>query len=445
VPGRERIVIAGGGFAGLYAARALERTLPDARAQVTLVNNRNYMLYTPQLPEVAAGLIGPLDIVVPLREQLRRTTLRIGQVTGADLGRRVLSVRDGRGRDDELPYDYLIVALGSVSRTLPIPGLAERAVGFKTIGEALTLRNRVILSLEAAERPDASEEERAALLTFVFVGGGYSGFEAIAHMRSYAADLLRLYPRSARRGMRWILVEGSDRVMHEVPEDLAAFAAREAEGKGVEIRTATRLEAVDDAGVRLSDGGAIATRHVVWTAGITPSPAVAELDLPLDDHGRIRADSHMRVEGHDRVWAVGDAAAVPDPARPGQTCPQTAQHAMRQGRGVARNVAAALGHGHAVPFTFKTVGMFVSLGRRDSVATARGVKLRGLPAYAMGLGYHLLALPGSGGQRLRILSDAAIATAFGRQASQLGVPGGTHPFLEAETDVVGLQAASGRS
>jgi NADH:ubiquinone reductase (H+-translocating) len=209
VPVRERIVIAGGGFAGLYAARGLERTLPDAHAQVTLVNNRNFMLYTPQLPEVAAGLIGPLDIVVPPREQLRRTALRIGQVTGADPGRRVLSVRDGRGRDDELPYDYLIVALGSVSRTLPIPGLAERAVGFKTIGEALALRNRVILSLEAAERTDASEEERAALLTFVFVGGGYSGFEAIAHMRSYASDLLRLYPRCARRRMRWILVEAA--------------------------------------------------------------------------------------------------------------------------------------------------------------------------------------------------------------------------------------------
>ncbi len=417
------IVIAGGGFGGLYAARTLEKILPPQSARITLVNDVNFMLYTPLLPGAAGGTLEPRHVVVPLRDELKRTDLRLGQVCGAAPERNCLHVRSAEGHEEFLEYDHLIVTLGSVSRTLPVPGLAEHAIGFKTLPEAIALRNRVIRHLEAAETLD-DPDARRAYLSFVFVGGGYAGIEGLAELQDFAADAIEQYPRCRNDGMRWILVEAADSIMREVPGDLADFTTRELRGRGIEVMTNTTVEEVTATTARLSTGETVPTRMLCWTAGVKPHPVVAELGLPLDRGGRIRTDSYCRVEGHDNVWAIGDAAAVPDPARKGHPSPPTAQHSLRQGRVAARNVAAAIGTGKPKKFTYKTLGVFVDLGRRQAVAQTVGIKWRGTPAWLLARTYHLGLMPGLG-RRARLLVDWNIGLLFGRDTSELGQLG--HP------------------
>jgi NADH dehydrogenase len=419
------VVIAGGGFGGFYAARTLEKTLPPQAARITLVNDVNFMLYTPLLPGAAAGTLEPRHVVVPLREELRRTDLRLGMVVGATPERNAIQVRAAEGGAvEDLAYDQLIVALGSVSRTLPIPGLAEHGIGFKSLPEAISLRNRVLRTLEAAESLE-DWREREPWLTYVFVGAGYAGLEGLAELQDFAADVIDLYPRCRTQGMRWILVEARDRVMPEIPADLADFATRELRGRGIEIRTSTTLEAVSATTATLSGGDVVPTRTVVWTAGVKPHPVVARLGLPLTDGGRIDVDAEMRVKGRRNVWAIGDAAAVPDPARKRQApTPPTAQHAIRQGRRVARNVAAELGRGRVRPFRFKTKGVFVDMGERDAVATTMGIKWRGRAAWWLARSYHLAMMPGVK-RKWRLLVDWNVELVFGRDASELAGLG--HP------------------
>jgi len=418
------VVVAGGGFGGYFAARTLERALPPAAARIVLVNDVNFLLFTPLLPGAAAGTLEPRHVVVPLREELDRTDLRLGRVLGADPERRQLRLATIDGREESIGYDHLIVALGSVSRTLPIPGLSEHAVGFKTLAEAIALRNRVIANLETAETledPDA----RAAYLTHVVVGAGYAGLEGAAELQDFMADVIERYPRCRQQGMRWLLVEARDRVMPEVSPSLAAFATRELTGRGIEIRTNTTVDEVTDRAVRLSTGELVPCRTLVWTAGVKPHPVITRLGLPLDDGGRIRADATMRVAGFENVWAIGDAAAVPDPARPGQPSPPTAQHAMRQGKLVGRNVAAALGAGGRVkPFKFKTLGVFVDMGRYEAVAETVGIRWRGFPAWWLARSYHLLLMPGVS-RKLRLVVDWTADLLFPRDTSELGTLG--HP------------------
>jgi NADH:ubiquinone reductase (H+-translocating) len=418
------VVIAGGGFGGYHAARTLEKVLPEHSARITLVSDVNFLLYTPLLPGAAAGTLEPRHVVVPLREQLDRTDLWLGRVAGAEPERNQLVVDSLDGRRHELHYDQLVVALGSVSRTLPIPGLVEHAIGFKTLSEAITLRNRVLWLLEIAETVhDAAT--RAEYLTFVFVGAGYAGLEGLAELPDFMSDVIDLYPRCRVQGMRWMLVEARERVMTEVAPDLAAFAERELRGRGIEIRTNTTIEEVTDTSVRLSSGETIPTRTVAWTAGVKPHPVVAQLGLPLTDGGRIDVDATMRVTGHENVWAIGDAAAVPDPARKGQPSPPTAQHAIRQGRRVARNVAAELGAGGGVkPFTYKTLGVFVDMGRHQAVASTMGIKWRGFPAWFFARTYHLANMPGTK-RKARLLVDWTVSLLFSRDTSELGQLG--HP------------------
>jgi NADH:ubiquinone reductase (H+-translocating) len=410
------VVIAGGGFAGLYAARALEKALPRHSTNVTMISESNFLLYSPLLPAVAGGALNPRHVTVPLREELGNAQLLIGRVTSCDESRRRLGFVSVEGQARELVYDQLIVALGSVSRNLPIPGLAERAVGFRSILEALHLRDSLLRCLELAETAD-QEEVRAQHLTFVVAGGGYTGVEVIAELQDLAAAILHLYPRCAAHGMRWLLVEAGDQIMSEVPADLADFTSRELRQRGIEVLTGTRLDGVAEGVVSLSDGQEVRARTVVWTAGIAPSPAVAQLGLPLDEHGRVRVDACLQVEGLDGVWAIGDCAAVPDPADPGRPCPPTAQHAMRQGTRAAHNVAAALGHGRRQPFKFKTIGLVVDLGRRQAVARILGVKLRGSPAWFCARSYHLMAIPGLG-RRLRLLIDWTVDLFFRRDSAE---------------------------
>jgi NADH dehydrogenase len=404
------VAIAGGGFGGFYAARRLERILPPGSARITLVSEVNFLLYTPLLPGAAAGTLEPRHVVVPLREELDCTDIRLGRVTGADPTRNELRYTSVDGRDETVRYDQLIVALGSVSRVLPLPGLAEPGLGFKTISEAIALRNRALLNLEIAESLD-DPEQRRPYLTFVFVGAGYAGVEGIAELQDFVADVIARYPRSRLDGTRWILVEAEERIMPEIPPSLAAFATDELRARGIEVRTRTRVNGLDDETVELSDGETVPSRTVCWTAGVKPPAVVRELGLPLTEHGRIEADATLRVPGFDNVWAVGDAAAVPDPAKKGRSpCPPTAQHAMRQGKVAADNVAAALGHGRTRKFRYKTLGVFVDLGRNEAVATMVGVRLRGFPAWFAARSYHLLLMPG---------------LMFGRSSSELGQLG--HP------------------
>jgi NADH dehydrogenase len=418
------VVIAGGGFGGYYAARTLEKTLPPHSARVTLVSDVNFLLFTPLLPGAAAGTLEPRHVVVPLREQLTTTDLWLGRVSAAAPERNALVVDSLDGRRHELHYDQLIVALGSTSRTLPIPGLVEHAQGFKTLADAIALRNRVVSLLEIAETvPDA--ETRAEFLTFVFVGAGYAGLEGLAELQDFMSDVIDLYPRCRVQGMRWILVEAKERVMPEVAPKLAHFAERELRGRGIEIRTGTTVEEVSDRWVRLKGGEAIPTRTVAWTAGVKPNPVVARLGLPLAEGGRLDVDATMRVRGHGNVWGIGDAAAVPDPARKGQASPPTAQHAIRQGRRVARNVAAELGGGGAVkPFTYKTKGVFVDMGRHQAVASTMGIRWRGFPAWFLARTYHLANMPGTK-RKARLVVDWTVSLLFSRDTSELGQLG--HP------------------
>jgi NADH dehydrogenase len=435
-----RIVIAGGGFGGFYAARTLERVLPAQSARITLVNDVNFMLYTPLLPGAAAGTLDPRHVVVPLREELERTDLRLGRVTGAAPERNCLHVHTLEGHEEAIEYDQLIVALGSVSRTFPIPGLTEHAIGFKTLSEAIALRNRVILSLERAETLD-DPRERAAYLTFVFVGGGYAGLEGLAELQDFAADVIRLYPRCRVQGMRWVLVEARERVMNEISADLAEFAVRELKGRGIEFRTDTTVERVTEREVTLSTGETIPTRTLCWTAGVKPHPVVARLGLPLTPEGRVQTDRCMRVAGHENVWAIGDAAAVPDPANPGHPSPPTAQHGLRQGRRVARNVAAALGRGRPRPFRYRTLGVFVDLGRYQAVASTLGIRWRGFPAWFLARTYHMAAMPG-GKRRLRLVVDWTVDLLFARDASELGQLGHPPGLGTVEEEPVALEARS---
>src|SRR5262249_14412414 len=314
--------------------RELERAMPAASARITLVSDVNFMLYTPLLPGAAAGTLEPRHVVVPLREALGRTDLRIGSVLSADPDRNVLPVESIEGRAEDLRYDQLVVALGSISKTLPVPGLAEHGIGFKSLPDAIELRNRLLRTLEAAETLE-DPAEREAWLTYVFVGAGYAGLEGLAELQDFAADAIERYPRCRTQGMRWILVEATERVMPEVSPQLAEFAERELRGRGIEIRTETTLDELTETSARLSGGEDVPTRTCVWTAGVRAHPVVERLGLPLDDTGRVVVDATMRVQGRENVWAIGDAAAVPDPAKKrAKPCPPTGQHALRQGRRV---------------------------------------------------------------------------------------------------------------
>jgi NADH dehydrogenase len=438
------IVIAGGGFGGFYAARTLERVLPAHSARITLVNDVNFMLYSPLLPGAAGGTLEPRHVVVPLREALDHTDLRLGEIRGAAPQDSCLKVQTFEGHEERLHYDHLIVALGSVSRTLPIPGLARHARGFKSLPEAIALRNHVIRTLEAAETLD-DPAERHRWLSYVFVGGGYAGVEGLAELQDFAADAIERYPRCRTQGMRWVLVDAADRIMRETPPDLGAFTERELRGRGIEIMVNTTVEEVTGDWVRLSTGEQIPTHTMVWTAGVRPHPVVAELGLALD-RGRIKVDSYLQAEGFENVWAVGDAAAVPDPAKDFKMAtPTTAQHAIRQGRLAARNVAAAISGGRKKPFRYKTKGVVVDLGRRKAVADTMGIKWRGTPAFIIARTYHLAMMPGLG-RRARLLTDWNVGLLFGRDLAELGqlgrVPALDGSPLEAQS--AGGTGAAGR-
>ncbi len=415
------VVIAGGGFGGAAAARELEKAMPKQSARLVLVNETNFALYTPFLPEAAAGTLEPRHVVTPLREILDRTYLRLGSIVGHDPAAKTVQLRAKYGEVETLPYDQLLLSLGSVSRTLPIPGLAEHAIGFKGLADAIWLRNHVVETLEEANATD-DPARREKLLTYVFVGGGYAGLEALAELQDFAADAMENYPRARLHGMRWVLVEASDRVLPEIDIELADYALRELRGRGIDIRLKTTLEQVEADSARLSSGETLPTCTVVWTAGVAPQPILKELNLPLDERGRVPVDDHLRVQGLDSVWAIGDCAAAPDPR--GGTCPPTAQHAVRQGPVAARNIAAELGIGSAEAFEYRSEASFVNLGRYKAVGRIGDRTFRGFPAWWLARTYHLSQIPGRA-RKVRAALDWTAGLPFRRDISEVGSIG--HP------------------
>lgn len=417
------VVIVGGGFAGANAAREIEQKFSPDSVKVTLVSEQNFLLYTPFLPEAAAGTLEPRHVVTPLRELLKYSHLQLGSMTGLDRTRKVVTIRNAEGDPQELRYDRLILAPGSVSRTLPIPGLAEHGAAFKSLADAIWLRNHVIRSLELAE--SVNDRRRLdELLTFVFVGGGYAGLEALAELQDFAVDALDMYPTAREHGMRWMLVEAGPRVLREIDAGLADYTVRQLRRRGIDIRLDTQLREVTANDVEISTGERIPTRTLVWTAGVKPSPLVNEIGLPLTDTGRIEVDQTMQVAGTDDIWAIGDAAAVPNPVDEKRDSPPTAQHARRQGIQAGRNVAATLGKGSVKPYAYRDRGSFVNLGRYKAVAMTGPVKLRGPLAWFLARTYHMSQIPGLR-RKFRAVVDWTVSLPFSRDVSEVGSIG--HP------------------
>jgi NADH dehydrogenase len=420
------VVIAGGGFGGANAARELERLMPRQSARLMLVNDVNFLLYTPFLPEAAAGTLEPRHVVTPLRDILRRTYLRLGAVTAHDPASRTVEVRNHEGETDEVRYDALLLALGSVSRVLPVPGLDRHAIGFKSLADAIWLRNHVVETLEAANDTE-DPARREELLTYVFVGGGYAGLEALAELQDFAADAMERYPRARLHGMRWVLVEATDRVLPETDPGLAEYALRELRGRGIDIRLGTTLDEVTAHSATLSTGETLPTRTVVWTAGVAPHPSLRTLSVPLDERGRVPVDEYLRVEGLERVWAVGDCAAVPNPG--GGVSPGTAQQAVRQGPVAARNIAAELGVGSPRPFRYRDRASFVNLGRYKAVGQLGQRRFRGFPAWWMARTYHMSQIPGVA-RKVRAVVDWTVSLPFSRDVSEVGSIGHPRPLSD---------------
>jgi NADH dehydrogenase len=408
---RSGTLILGGGFAGAYVARYL------GRRGATIVNPENFMLFTPLLPEAASGTLEPRHAVVPLRQMCPHAELVVGRVVGVDLGAETVRIETEEGIRP-VSYERLVVALGAVSRVLPIPGLAEHGLGFKDLADAIHLRNHVLRRLEAAATA-STEAHRRRELTFVFVGAGYAGVEALAELADLVRDAMRHYPELRDVPRRWVLVDAAARILPEIPTRLGEYAAEQLTRRGVEIRVDTTLERLDPHAATLSDGERILTSTLVWTAGVRPSHALAELGLPLDDRGRVEVDGTLRVRDHSNVWALGDCARVPNAATPGVPDPPTSQHALRQARRLAKNLA-----GDAQPYRYRSLGQAATLGRYKGIVALGGIPIRGFLGWFATRTYHLFQLPLLS-RKLRVVTDWTVALFFRRDIAELGMLG--HP------------------
>ena len=404
-------LVLGGGFAGGYVARLL------GKRGATIVSPENFMLYTPLLPEAASGTLEPRHVVVPLRLMCPHAELLLGRATGVDTEHRRVTVETEDGIRT-LAYDELVVALGAISRTLPIPGLADHALGFKSLADAIYLRNHVLRRLEAATTA-SGEGHRRQELTFVFVGAGYAGVEALAELSDLVRDALRHYPTLRDEPQHWVLIDAAEKILPEIPTRLGDYAAHQLARRGVDIRVRTTLEAVEPHAAVLSDGSRILTRTVVWTAGVRANPVNERLGLPLDDRGRVLVDATLRVEGVPHVWALGDGARVPNGATPGSFDPPTCQHALRQARRLAKNLT-----GEPKPYRYRMLGQVATLGRYKGIADVVDLRFRGFAGWFVTRSYHLYQLPLLT-RKLRVVADWTTALFFRRDIAELSMLG--HP------------------
>ncbi len=422
-PARTRILVVGGGYVGMYTALRLQRRLraelKAQRVEVIVVDPRSYMTYQPFLPEAAAGSVEPRHVVVPLRRVLDRCEVLTGRVESIDHERRTARISPVRGEPYDLSYEIVVVAPGSVARTLPIPGLAEQAIGFKQVEEAIALRNQVLEKLDIATTV-TDHEARRKLLTFVFVGGGYSGIEALAELEDMAMYATRYYPDLAKGDIRFVLVEASGRILPEVGEDMGRYAVDELVKRKIDVRLHTRLESCVDGHVVLSDGEEFDAETIVWTAGVKANPMLGRTGLPLDEKGRVRCRTDLRVEGVDSAWSAGDCAAVPDlTGPPGAMCGPSAQHAVRQAKTLGDNIARVLNGRDPEVYAHKYAGSVASLGLYKGVAQVYGVKLRGFPAWFMHRTYHVSRVP-TLNRKVRVILDWTLALFFRREVVSLG-------------------------
>jgi NADH dehydrogenase len=409
MPQREALggtLVIGGGFAGAYVAKLL------GRHGATIVSLENFMLYTPILPEAASGTLEPRHVVVPLRRMCPHSELLLGTATALDDATRTVTA-ETLGGVFEISYERLVVAVGAVTKVLPVPGLAEHGLGFKDVADAIALRNRVLRQLEsAAARVD--DEERRRDLGFVFVGAGYAGVEALAELNDLAMDAARLIPEILH-----VLVDAAPAILPEIPSRLGRYTHVELERRGVEIHVGTTLESFTGAEAVLSSGTHVPARTLVWAAGVRPNPVVEHFGLPIDDRGRVVVDPTLAVHGRADIWALGDCAAVPNAATPGRVDPPTCQHALRQARCLAKNLT-----GTPQPYRYRMLGQVATLGRYKGIADVCGIRLRGFPGWLVTRSYHLYALPMLR-RKARVMADWTVSLLFRRDVAELSALG--HP------------------
>lgn len=430
--GTARVVVVGGGVVGLEVAGRLERSRADV--DLTVVDGAGVSVYQPLLPEVAGGVIDARHAVLPLRTGLPRTRIVDGQAAGLDPERHRLAVRRLDDVEVELPYDHLVVAPGAVTKLLPVPGLAEHAIGFQTVAEAVRLRDHVLGRLQLAEVTDDPDRRRRAL-TFVFVGGGYSGVEAAGELEDLASDACREHPSVSPDDLRFVLIEATDTILPMVRPSLRATALDELRSRDVDVRLETVVESVDDEAIHLSDGTSLSADTLVWCAGVRSHPTVAELGLPTDERGQAVVEPTLAVTGFDDVWSAGDCATVPDLVR-GGVCPPSAQYALRQGRRIARNIERALAGEPAQPFRYRQIGELISLGRLRAVGDIRGLPLSGRPAWLLRAAYHVFRFP-TWRRKLRVGLEWTLGLAFPRDITSLGFA--TDPRAPIEEAVGALE------
>ena len=405
-------MIVGGGFAGSYVARNL------GKRGATIVSPENSMLFTALLPEAASGTLEPRHVVVPLRVMCPHSELVLGEALELDFAHRTVRVETLEGMLT-VRYEDLVVALGSISRALPIPGLADHALGFKDLADAIHLRNHVLRRLDAADAA-ANDTHRERELTFVFIGAGYAGVEALAELSDLVRDALRYYPSLRHAPQRWVLVDAAPKILPEIPAPLGEYAAQQLTKRGVEIRVNTTLESVDADSAQLSTGERFLTHTLVWTAGVKANPVLSRFGLPLDERGRVKVDERLAVEGLEHVWAIGDCAGVPNLATPGQVDPPTSQHALRQARRLAKNLG-----GDPQPYRYRMLGQVATLGRYKGIADVLGLRFTGFPGWFITRTYHLYQLP-LFSRKLRVVTDWTTSLFFRRDIAELSMLGHPH-------------------
>ncbi|MER5756273.1 NAD(P)/FAD-dependent oxidoreductase [Streptomyces sp. NPDC002088] len=390
---RPRILVVGAGFAGVACVRRLERKLSPGEADITLVTPSAYQLYLPLLPQVASGVLTPQSIAVSLRRSEKyRTRIIPGGAIGVDLKAKVCVIRTITDKIVDEPYDYIVLAPGSVTRTFDIPGLTDHAFGMKTLAEAAYIRDHVITQLDLADASD-DPAERASRLQFVVVGGGYAGTETAACLQRLTHSAVKRYPRLDPSLIKWHLIDIAPKLMPELGDKLGRSAQEILGRRGIEISLGVSIEKAGPEEVSFTDGRVVPTHTLIWTAGVVASPLIGTLGAETV-RGRLAVDAKMNLPGHDGVFALGDAAAVPDRAKGDENaiCPPTAQHAMRQGKRVADNVIATLRNQPQRPYVHKDLGLVVDLGGKDAVSKPLGIELRGVPAQIVARGYHWSAL-----------------------------------------------------
>ncbi|MHA6762565.1 NAD(P)/FAD-dependent oxidoreductase [Streptacidiphilus sp. PAMC 29251] len=416
---RPRILIVGGGYVGLYAAMRILKKMRYGEATVTVVDPRSYMTYLPFLPEAAAGNVAPRNLVAPLRSILKTAEVLTGHVTSVDQVRKVAVIHPAAGDPYELPFDYMVVAMGSVSRTFPIPGLAEHGIGMKSVEEAISLRNHVIAQLDKAEST-TDEKVRKQALTFVIVGGGFAGVETIAEVEDMARDAAKLYHNVKREDMRFLLVEAANRILPEMGPDLGLWTKEKLEERGIEIYIETSMDSCVDKHVVLKNGVEVDASTIVWTAGVKPNPALANFGLPLGPRGHVDTAATLQVQGFDNVWSAGDNAQVPDlAAGEGAWCPPNAQHAVRQAIVLGDNVISGMRGFPQAEYKHKNLGAVAGLGLHKGVAILFGkYKLKGRPAWWFHRLYHGSRVP-TMNRKVRVFADWTLAVFLKRETVSL--------------------------